>query len=340
MLCPNCGFDSSRDYGKYPTFGAVGKAPTVSALGEQWRENPTPPKKKKPWLAIAVCAAIFALGIWIGTGINKPEPTEPELTSILRSDEIADDYDGTYEEYPVFGSAYQRGDIASVTFLDTMSDMPANAWDVSEDGNGKVMAWVKPNESLYDLYIGAEGGVWGGESCKELFAGYKNAERIVFADVFHTENVQDMSFLFLQCHDLTSLELSEFDTSNVQIMSYMFTECEKLSTLDLSSFDTANVESMLAMFLGCSSLSDLKVSRFDTSKVRSMYGMFAYCETLSTLDLSSFDTSNVTKMSDMFNGCMKLDNLILSDHFVTDNAITEGMFSLCPSEDKWGYLEH
>lgn len=31
MLCPRCGFDSSRDYEKYPTFGIVEKAPAVSA---------------------------------------------------------------------------------------------------------------------------------------------------------------------------------------------------------------------------------------------------------------------------------------------------------------------
>lgn len=32
MLCPRCGFDSSRDYEKYPTFGIVEKSPAVSAL--------------------------------------------------------------------------------------------------------------------------------------------------------------------------------------------------------------------------------------------------------------------------------------------------------------------
>ena len=39
MLCPQCSFDSSRDYGRYPTFGAVGRVPSVSALQEQWQEK-------------------------------------------------------------------------------------------------------------------------------------------------------------------------------------------------------------------------------------------------------------------------------------------------------------
>ena len=32
MLCPRCGFDASRDYEKYPTFGIVGAVPAISAL--------------------------------------------------------------------------------------------------------------------------------------------------------------------------------------------------------------------------------------------------------------------------------------------------------------------
>lgn len=81
--CLKCGFDSSRDYEKYPTFGPVGKAPAVSALREQWRENPTPPESVKKsrkipvWLMAAACALAMGLGIWIGTGMGKAEPAEP-----------------------------------------------------------------------------------------------------------------------------------------------------------------------------------------------------------------------------------------------------------------------
>lgn len=35
MVCPRCGFDSSRDYGKYPTFGPVGRVTSVSGLRER-----------------------------------------------------------------------------------------------------------------------------------------------------------------------------------------------------------------------------------------------------------------------------------------------------------------
>ena len=47
MLCPRCGFDASRDYGKYPTLGTVGPIPSVSALQKQ-RQKKQKPKKDTP----------------------------------------------------------------------------------------------------------------------------------------------------------------------------------------------------------------------------------------------------------------------------------------------------
>lgn len=36
MLCPQCGFDASRDYERYPSFGAVSSRPSVSAMRRDW----------------------------------------------------------------------------------------------------------------------------------------------------------------------------------------------------------------------------------------------------------------------------------------------------------------
>ena len=273
MVCVRCGFDSSRDYEKYPTFGPVGRVPAVSAR-------------------------VFRTG-----ALKNKSSTKPWRRNILRSDKVPNDFKSTYTEYTVFGSDYQRKQISSVTFLDTLAYMPDDAWDVSEAGNGTVMTWVKPNGELYDLYIGAEGGVCAGTSCEQLFAGYCCAGHITFGDAFHTENVQNMGDMFMNCYNLKDLDLSGFDTSNVQQMYYMFAYCRNFTVLDLSAFNTSNVNNMAAMFMGCGRLSELNVSRFDTSKVRVMNFMFENCEKLSTLDLSSFDVSCVTQMHSMFANC-------------------------------------
>ncbi|MBQ2920011.1 MAG: hypothetical protein IJE58_02410 [Oscillospiraceae bacterium] len=43
LLCSQCGFDASRDYARYPSFGPVSRMPSVSAKRKQW-----PDSQKKP----------------------------------------------------------------------------------------------------------------------------------------------------------------------------------------------------------------------------------------------------------------------------------------------------
>ena len=96
-----------------------------------------------------------------------------------------------------------------------------------------------------------------------------------------------MSYMFSNCSNLTSLDVSKFDTSKVTNMSYMFSNCSNLTSLDLSSFNTANVEYMSYMF--------------------------AYCDSLKTIYVSdSWTVDNVTNYSSMFYGCNKLPNYKVS----------------------------
>ena len=193
--------------------------------------------------------------------------------------------------------------------------MPGNAWAVSASGNGKVMAWFKPNGSLYDLYIGGDGGVWADQSCEDIFSHYINAERFAFENSFHTDKVENMYYMFFCCKSLKELNLSTLNTANVTTMDSMFRDCEALSKLNMDNCDTSRVKDMDEMFHGCHSLKEL--------------------------DLSSFDTSNVRDMGFMFNQCAALSNLELSKYFITVNTEdTFAMFSNCPAGDKWGHLEH
>ena len=99
MVCPKCGFDSSKDYGKYPTLGPVGRVPAASALRQARAPKPPekppvpptpepapPPRRKKPWLTVIACAVMLVLGIGIGAGLGggKPEPSEPKETVHLQ----------------------------------------------------------------------------------------------------------------------------------------------------------------------------------------------------------------------------------------------------------------
>ena len=145
----------------------------------------------------------------------------------------------------------------------------------------------------------------------------------------NTSKVTNMSHMFYECRDLTSLDLSSFDTSNVTDMSIIFGDCSGLSSLTLSNFDTSKVTAMNGMFANCSSLKSLNISNFNTSNVINMSNMFGDCSCITSLDLSNFVTSNVTDMSNMFSNCSGLSSLTLSN-FDTSKVSTMGsMFSYC-----------
>ena len=82
-----------------------------------------------------------------------------------------------------------------------------------------------------------------------------------------TSNITDMNYMFSNCSNLTSLDLSSFNTSNVRNMSYMFSNCSNLTSLDLSSFNTSNVTDMSSMFNSCSNLTYLDIRNFYFTKV-------------------------------------------------------------------------
>ena len=118
--------------------------------------------------------------------------------------------------------------------------------------------------------------------------------------------VTNMSSIFSNCNNLTTLDVSNFNTINVTDMNSLFYSCYSLKTLDVSNFDTSKVTDMSYMFYICNSLTALDLSNFNTSKVTNMEFMLSGCYSLTTLNLSNFNTSKVTDMSSMFSDCNSL----------------------------------
>ena len=350
----------ARDYRK--RFQSVGTLAAALYPDRQiLRGNPRPGRIWK-MLAISGGALTALLGLvvllWF---INRPSPgpnetltspplppdnsnsqTAPSTTitfqpviswqdNVLMSD-VIDASSVASEDYhtcSVFGSDYTRDRIGTVTFVDTLDGRPIDAWDISESQDGSVMAWVKQNSSLLDLYIGAEGGLSAPEDCSYLFAGYENVESIQFGSKFDTSKVTNMYCMFCMCGNLGTLDVSGFDTSKVTDMGFMFYECSSLGALDVSGFDTSKVTTMRSMFNNCSSLTALDVSGFDTARVESMRAMFSSCSALEALDVSGFDTSKVESMRTMFWQCSEVETLDVSGFDTTNVTDMYDMFAKC-----------
>jgi len=211
------------------------------------------------------------------------------------------------DSFDDFHNPQYRENIVSITFLNTR-EIPNNveeSWDVSSDGKGGVIAYVKLNEedhTKYDLFIGAKDGVIANEISSWLFYDMKSLKQIDFNN--------------------------NFDTSNAITMESMFRACTSIKTIDISSFDTNNVTNMYGMFcffrneiMLSNSLREIKFgNNFNTSNVKNMGSMFAGAGNLITLDLSNFNTSNVTTTFHMFLNCQSLKTIYVSDKFTMTNV--------------------
>ena len=162
---------------------------------------------------------------------------------------------------------------------------------------------------------------------------FGDCQNLASADLsgLDTSQVEDMSYMFKGCSSLASLDLSPLDTSNVTSMLAMFNSCTSLESLDLSSFNASSVTTMMVMFGNCPSLKSLTFSsRFDTSNVENMRLLFAGCKALNALDISGFNTSKVTDMSGMFSNCTSLASLDVSSLDTSKVTDMSGMFRNCP----------
>ena len=159
---------------------------------------------------------------------------------------------------------------------------------------------------------------------------YASLEKVVFEESFKKFKPTTLSSFFKELKSLTSIiGLENLNTTHVTDMSKMFYNCYNLSSLNLSQFNTGNVEKMNEMFYNCRGVNSLDLSAFNTAKVNNMYRMFYYCF-VRTIDLSSFNTANVENMDEMFAGASLVVNIYASDLFKTDKLTSsKDMFKHC-----------
>lgn len=170
----------------------------------------------------------------------------------------------------VWGNKFlKRDSIEEITFLDTIVGAPDNAWDISKESNGKVLAWTIENGEYKKLFVAGEGGVQAPQDSSQLFASFDNVHKVSFNACFDTSGVTDMSMMFACCSNLTEVDVSRFNTSKVTDMSWMFSGCSSLSSIDVNKFNTSKVTNMSYMFYYCQNIkNDPGTGSFDFSKVK------------------------------------------------------------------------
>ena len=244
------------------------------------------------------------------------------------------------------GASIEKNEVTSIVTKDNM-EIPSTAiesWDVSEAGDGSVIAYIEDDgrgTGTYKVTIGAQGNIIA-SSCEYLFSGvssnsFSSLETIdlTYLDTSQVDNM-DAMFSFggagfnSSSTKLTTIIFGEYwDTSQVTDMRSMFYGCDALTNIDLSRFDTSKVKNMSSMFDGCNKLTNLALNTFNTSQVTDMSDMFSYCSSLTSLDVSNFDTSQVTDMSSMFESCRSLTSLDVSNFDTSQVTDMSSMFYNC-----------
>lgn len=292
------------------------------------------PSKISIIIIVLLVAVLLCLSVLIVTLLNgKSEiPISPPIqkSTVLKKECGVDGAFGSDKgmdpNYSLFDECDRR-DVEEIKFMDSVKNAPDDAWDVSDDGNGGVKAWLEEGT----LYIVANGGVTANEDCAGLFAYCTNLKKIDFNDSFRTESVEDMQYFFYKCDSLREADFSGINTSSVTSMNRMFADCSRLNYVDVSDFDTSAVRDMYAMFRNCSALQSVDLSNWDTERVITMSRMFEGCNSLVSADVSDLDTKNVKNMSYMFYQCYALSQLDVSG-FETENVTNMcAMFSNCMS---------
>ena len=181
--------------------------------------------------------------------------------------------EGGFHAYAEFNNA-----TGTLTFSRGLSK-PAGAYDLNVGNN--TPEWSTQKEDINKVVFDASFANARPTSCCRWFADCFYLTEIEGIENLNTQNVTDMSEMFVCCYALTSLDVSNFNTQNVEDMTDMFLGCEGLSLLDLSNFNTANVMGMYSMFSGCSTLQTIFASdKFVTDKVLGGDDMFISCENL------------------------------------------------------------
>ena len=164
-----------------------------------------------------------------------------------------------------------------------------------EDGKSVFEMFKYDCQNIKNIVINESFKTFTPTTLCRFFGGLVKLETITGLEYLNTANVTDMSLLFDNCQELTSLDVTHFNTAKVTNMYRMFNACG-LTSLDLSNFNTAKVENMELMFSGCSNLKTIYASdKFKTAAVTKSKNMFLGCSSLSgDIDWKSVKVSDKT----------------------------------------------
>ena len=273
----------------------------------------------------------------VSTEENSSEETAPEETT--STEELTQEIASTEEltqEFTTTGELTEETEEEEIASYAFNWDLGLGFIDDIASGSYKNVYWRIDRDGKLTVK-------GNGEYCEypqhTYSPWYPYRESIKTAEV-RLSLIENPSFMFEDCVNLTSVDISQLDTSLSTNLSAMFRGCSSLKSIDLSKMNTSKATQISAMFADCSSLETLDLSNFDTSNVTAMSSLFSYAKNLKHIQFGEkFTTEKVTRSPYMFQGCYALEELDLSSFAMPVNNEMKGMFKFCRNLKKLTFGE-
>lgn len=172
-----------------------------------------------------------------------------------------------------------------------------------------------------------------------LSSMFEGCERMAAIDIssFEISSVHSVRGLFSGCEKLIEIVWPKMTFSKDGIdISEMFNNCKQLTSIDLQCFNECKIDVATNTFGSCSSLKSIDLSKMDFSTCGGLYGIFANCSSLTTLDVSNFGWKNINggDWCWPFAGCTSLKEINLGDFYIPKANRLDLFFSGCSSLEK------
>lgn len=109
----------------------------------------------------------------------------------------------------------------------------------------------------------------------------------------NVSNVQSYDRMFMNCGQLTSLDIKKWNMENAVTTIDMFSYCLNLNgALDFGNFTGKNLTNSSSMFGSCKVLKEIIMKNFNPTKLSIVSSMFANCNSLEKIDIRSWILPN------------------------------------------------
>ena len=153
-----------------------------------------------------------------------------------------------------------------------------------------------------------------------MFMGDKSLESLDLS-MFDVSRVKSIWSLFQDCQKLKSVNLKNWDLT-LSDGGYIFTNCYELESIDLSHIKFNGVKNYNYMFANTKKLKKLDLSSSNVATVNSISNAFSSCLSLEELDLSGFTITDATSVTNALNNVKEGAKVIVKDQTSLDKLKT------------------